>query len=161
MKSQAFTNKKIHTIESILPIINVLKYHNKKIVFTNGCFDLIHLGHIKILQEAAAFGDYLIVGLNTDSSVKKLKGDSRPINEEQSRATILANLIMVDAVILFNEETPIHLIKTLLPNVLVKGGDYTINQIVGSAEVIANGGTVEIIPTLEGFSTTSIIDKMI
>jgi D-glycero-beta-D-manno-heptose 1-phosphate adenylyltransferase len=159
MKSQQYTNHKIHSIESLLPILNVLKYQDKKIVFTNGCFDILHLGHIKILNEAAAFGNFLIVALNTDASVKKLKGDSRPIQDEQSRATIMANLTMVDAVILFDDETPLKLIQALLPNVLVKGGDYTIDQIVGAQEVIATGGTVEIIPILKGFSTTSTIEK--
>jgi D-glycero-beta-D-manno-heptose 1-phosphate adenylyltransferase len=159
MKSQLYNNCKIHTIESILPILNVLKYQHKKIVLTNGCFDILHLGHIKILNEAAAFGDFLIVALNTDASIKKLKGESRPIQEEQSRATIMANLSVVDAVILFDEETPLELIQALLPNVLVKGGDYTMAQIVGADSVIAAGGSVEIIPTLQGFSTTSIIQK--
>jgi D-glycero-beta-D-manno-heptose 1-phosphate adenylyltransferase len=160
MYSQKYSENKLHTLESIAPIISRLKYQGKKIVFTNGCFDIVHAGHLQSLNQAASFGDYLIVGINTDASVKRLKGPERPINDEHSRAIVLANLMMVDAVLLFEEDTPIQSITSLLPDVLVKGGDYTIDQIVGAKEVIANGGTVEIIPTLQGFSTTGIIEKM-
>lgn len=129
------------------------------IAFTNGVFDIIHPGHIFSLAAAAREADYLIVGLNADSSVKRLKGDSRPINDQQARATVLSSLLMVDAVVIFEEDTPIELIKSLLPDVLVKGGDYTVETVVGAKEVMANGGKVIINPILEGFSTTAIIEK--
>lgn len=132
----------------------------KKIVFTNGVFDILHHGHIRILSEAATFADILIVGLNSDASVKRLKGDSRPVNGEASRALILSALVMVDAVIVFEEDTPWELINFIKPNVLVKGGDYTLDTIVGAKEIIGNGGEVKIIPLQEGFSTTGIINKM-
>lgn len=133
---------------------------NKTIAFTNGVFDILHSGHIKVLSEAAASADVLIVGVNSDASVKRLKGESRPVNDQQSRALILASLIMIDAVIIFDEDTPFNLIKNILPDVLIKGGDYTKDTIVGAGEVIANGGKVEIISLQEGFSTTRIIAKM-
>jgi len=133
---------------------------NKKIVFTNGVFDILHEGHIASLSEAAGHGHVLIVGVNADASVKRLKGDSRPVNNENSRALLLASLVMTDAVIIFEEDTPYNLIAAIMPDVLVKGGDYTIETIVGAKEVIANGGEVIIAPILEGFSTTSIIERM-
>ena len=133
---------------------------NKTIAFTNGVFDILHEGHIAVLSEAASFGDVLIVGINSDDSVKKLKGESRPINNEHSRALIIASLIMVDYVIIFNEETPLELIKIIKPDVLVKGGDYKPETIVGSKEVLDAGGSIEIIPVREGFSTTEIIKKI-
>lgn len=132
----------------------------KKIVFTNGVFDILHEGHIASLSEAASYGDVLIVGLNADASVKRLKGESRPVNNEQSRALLLASLLMTDVIILFEEDTPLELIKSIMPDVLVKGGDYTVDQIAGAKEVIANGGEVKIVPILEGFSTTGIILRM-
>jgi len=132
----------------------------KTVVFTNGVFDILHEGHIKILSEAATYADVLIVGVNSDASVKRLKGDSRPVNSEASRALILSALFMVDAVILFEEDTPLELIKFIKPNVLVKGGDYTLDTIVGAKEVMENNGEVKIIPLAEGFSTTGIINKM-
>ena len=133
---------------------------NKTIAFTNGVFDILHEGHIFSLSQAAGEADLLIVGLNADSSVKKLKGNSRPVNKQQSRAIVLASLQMVDAVIIFYEETPLELIKTILPDVLVKGGDYKPEDVAGAAEVIANGGKVVINPIVQGFSTTGIINKM-
>ena len=133
---------------------------SKKIAFTNGCFDILHAGHIHSLVQAASFADVLIVGLNSDASTKRLKGDNRPVNNEQNRALLLASLVMVDAVVLFDEDTPFELISTVMPDVLVKGGDYTIDTIVGAKEVIANGGTVEIIQLVEGLSTTSLIQKI-
>ncbi len=131
----------------------------KKIVFTNGVFDILHQGHLSILNQAAVFADILIVGVNSDSSVKKLKGDTRPVNGEYSRTLLLASLLMVDAVIIFEEETPIDLIRIIKPNVLVKGGDYNVNNIVGANEVLGYGGEVKIVPTEEGFSTSLIIEK--
>jgi len=133
---------------------------NKKIVFTNGVFDILHEGHIASLSEAASFGDILIVGLNADESVKRIKGESRPINNERSRALLLASLLVTDAIILFAEDTPLKLISSILPDVLVKGGDYTVEQIAGAKEVLANGGEVKIVPIVEGFSTTGIIERM-
>jgi D-glycero-beta-D-manno-heptose 1-phosphate adenylyltransferase len=131
------------------------------VVFTNGCFDILHAGHIQSLNQAAALGDYLVVAVNTDASVKKLKGAERPVNDEQSRMLLLASLLVVDAVILFDEDTPLQLITALMPDVLVKGGDYAIEQVVGAKEVLAAGGKVEIIPLLAGFSTTGIIEKIL
>ena len=132
----------------------------KNIVFTNGVFDIIHPGHIFSLSQAAKEGDFLIVGINSDESVKRLKGNKRPIIPQDSRALILASLVIVDAVIIFEEDTPLELINAIKPDVLVKGGDYTIDQIAGAKEVIANGGRVVINPIIEGFSTSSILEKV-
>ena len=132
----------------------------KTVAFTNGCFDIIHAGHIASLTEASQQADYLVVGLNADSSVKRLKGEGRPVNDEKSRAIVMASLSMVDAVVLFAEETPLELIKTVLPDVLVKGGDYKIEEIAGAKEVMAAGGKVIINPIKEGFSTTHIINRL-
>src|SRR5687768_13448073 len=120
MKNVAFIPSKIKTVEELLPIVNALKHFGKKIVFTNGCFDILHEGHIFSLSQAAQEGDFLIVAVNADASVKKLKGESRPLNNEHSRALLLASLIMVDAVVIFNEDTPLEVIQQLLPDVLVK-----------------------------------------
>ncbi len=132
----------------------------KKVVFTNGCFDLIHVGHLRYLNEARALGDLLVVGLNSDSSVKQLKGPSRPLLSEQERYEMLMNLKAIDHVILFSEETPIELIKAIQPEVLVKGGDYTIETIVGSDLVLAKGGEVKSLQFVDGYSTTNLIDKI-
>jgi rfaE bifunctional protein nucleotidyltransferase chain/domain len=132
----------------------------KKVSFTNGVFDILHPGHIFSLSEAAKEGDYLIVGLNADASVKRLKGDSRPVNNQDARAILLAALLMVDAVVIFEEDTPLELISAILPDVIVKGGDYTPEQVAGGKEVIAAGGKVVINPILEGYSTTALIAKM-
>jgi D-glycero-beta-D-manno-heptose 1-phosphate adenylyltransferase len=132
----------------------------KTIVFTNGCFDILHAGHIASLTEAAQQGDILIVGLNADASIKGLKGPNRPVNDEHSRALLLASLLMVDAVVLFSEPTPLELILAIQPDVLVKGGDYKVEDIAGAKEVISRGGKVIINPIVEGFSTTSIINKI-
>jgi len=132
----------------------------KSIVFTNGVFDILHPGHIFSLSQAAKEADFLIVGLNSDNSVKRLKGQQRPVNNQDSRALLLASLLMVDAVVIFEEDTPLELINSIRPDVLVKGGDYTIENIVGAKEVISNGGRVVINPVIEGYSTTSIIDKL-
>ena len=132
----------------------------KSIVFTNGVFDILHPGHIFSLSQAAKEADFLIVGLNSDNSVKRLKGQQRPVNNQDSRALLLASLLMVDAVVIFEEDTPLELINSVRPDVIVKGGDYTIEQIVGAKEVMSNGGRVVINPVIEGYSTTSIIDKL-
>ena len=160
MKAVQVIPNKIFTLTSIILQLNRWRLLGKKIVFTNGVFDILHQGHIASLSEAASYGHILIVGVNADASVKRLKGETRPINSEQSRALLLASLVMIDAVLIFEEDTPLHLITNILPDVLVKGGDYTVEQIVGSKEVIANGGEVKIAPIVEGFSTTRIIEKM-
>jgi len=140
--------------------VNHWRAGNKKIVFTNGCFDILHPGHIYSLVQASKEGDCLVVGINADISVKKIKGKGRPVNNESSRALIVASLAMVDAICIFSEETPLELIKSFLPDVLIKGGDYSIDQIAGAKEVIAAGGKVVLNPILDGFSTTSIIHKL-
>ena len=137
-----------------------LRQTMEKLVFTNGCFDILHAGHVDYLQKACQLGDALLVGLNNDESVRKLKGDSRPIVDEKARAMVLAALEAVDAVVLFKEETPGRLIDQVQPDVLVKGGDYLAEEIVGYQTVIATGGTVKVLPFLEGHSTTSIIKKI-
>ncbi len=133
----------------------------KKLVFTNGCFDILHRGHVSYLNAARELGDYLIVGLNSDSSVKRLKGESRPINDEQDRKFVLENLKAVDFVEIFEEDTPLDLIKLVCPNTLVKGGDWKPDQIVGSDFVIANGGEVKSLTFIDGKSTTGTIEKII
>lgn len=152
--------EKILTIEQVVQKAAQWRLPGKRISFTNGVFDILHQGHIFSLSQAAKEADFLIVGLNSDASVKRLKGETRPVNNQESRALILASLVMVDAVVLFEEDTPLELIKAVMPDVLVKGGDYTAEQIAGAKEVIANGGKVIINPILEGFSTTAIIEKM-
>lgn len=139
----------------------VLKYKKlgKKIIFTNGCFDLLHVGHIRYLDQAKTFGDILIVGINSDASVQRLKGPTRPIQNENDRAEILASLKAVDHTVLFNEETPLELIKKIKPDILVKGGDWKIQQIVGWDFVQSYGGQVESLQFVEGRSTTQIIEK--
>ncbi len=160
MKLSHLHQSKIKSLADLSKDIYRWKFFGKKIVFTNGCFDILHAGHIESLSLASAFGDILIVGLNSDDSVKRLKGDHRPIQNENNRATLLASLYMVDAVVLFEEDTPLELIKTILPDVLVKGGDYTPESVVGAQEVVANGGSVEIIPLVPGLSTTNLESKL-
>lgn len=152
--------QKIFTPEALLKQRLSWKALGKKIAFTNGVFDILHDGHIQSLSTAAQQADYLIVAINSDASTKRLKGPSRPVNNEYSRALLLATMAITDAVVVFDDDTPLRIIQLLLPDVLVKGGDYTIEQIVGSKEVIANGGQVIINPILEGFSTTGIIERM-
>jgi rfaE bifunctional protein nucleotidyltransferase chain/domain len=160
MKQVDAIEQKIYPLNRLEHVSRGWRLNGKKIAFTNGCFDILHEGHIFSLSQAAKEADYLIVGVNSDASTKRLKGDERPVNNEKSRALILASLVMVDAVVLFEEDTPLTLITTLLPDVIVKGGDYTIEQIVGSKEIIANGGRVVINPIVQGFSTTGILEKI-
>ena len=134
---------------------------NKKVVFTNGCFDLLHVGHVRYLQEARALGDLLIVGLNSDSSVSKLKGPDRPVQNQDDRKEILSALSCVDYVVIFYEETPIKLIENVKPDILVKGGDWAVDKIVGSQFVLGNGGQVKSLPFHQGRSTSSIIQKVL
>jgi len=138
----------------------VWRFHENKIVFTNGCFDLIHLGHVDYLAKAASEGSMLIVGLNTDESVKRIKGDMRPIKDEQSRALSLAAMGFVEAVVLFNEDTPKELIKIIQPDILIKGKDYETKDIVGADIVEKKGGKVITMDFIEGYSTSAIIDKI-
>lgn len=151
---------KIHTALSLPALLKGWRNANEKIVFTNGCFDLLHRGHTDYLAKAADCGTRLIIGVNTDASVSRLKGPSRPIQDEQSRMQILASLACVDAVILFDEETPYELIKTVQPDVLVKGGDYKPEDIVGYDIVTAKGGIVTTIDFVPGFSTSAIEQKI-
>ena len=152
--------EKVVTIPDLMPKILSWRLKNQKIVFTNGCFDVLHKGHIQLLLKSAELGNILIVAINTDSSVKRLKGEDRPINSEADRALLLAAQLYVDAVIYFDEETPLSLIELIQPEVLVKGGDYTVDTVVGSDFVLKNGGEVVIIPTVEGYSSSQTIEKM-
>ena len=142
------------TLDSTLVSIN-----KEKIVFTNGCFDILHPGHIYILDQAKSYGDTLIVGLNSDESIKKLKGPKRPKVSQKDRLRILSSIKFVDYAILFEEDTPLKLIKKIKPNILVKGGDYNADNIVGSEFVKSNGGEIKIVQLLEGYSSSSLIDK--
>ena len=143
-----------------IEIINIIKAERKKIVFTNGCFDLLHVGHIRYLAQAKKLGDFLIIGLNSDSSVKELKGEDRPINSFEDRATLLSSIESVDLVIMFEEQTPENLIKDIVPDILVKGGDYNIEDIVGYKTIIQNGGQVKTLSFYDGYSSTNYINKI-
>jgi D-glycero-beta-D-manno-heptose 1-phosphate adenylyltransferase len=160
MRNTTIIQQKILSLSAAQHFVAAARVTGKTIAFTNGCFDILHEGHIFSLSQAAKEADILIVGVNADASVQKLKGPGRPVNNEQTRSLILASLLVVDAVIIFNEDTPLELINHLQPDVLVKGGDYTLDQIVGSKEVIANGGRVVINPIIQGVSTTVIIQKI-
>jgi rfaE bifunctional protein nucleotidyltransferase chain/domain len=151
---------KINDLSSLKTLVQSWQSEGKKVVFTNGVFDLLHIGHITYLAKAAELGDKLIIGLNADSSVRRIKGESRPVNDQNSRAAILAALFFVDGIVVFEEDTPLNLISTLLPDYLVKGADYSVENIVGAKEVIANGGEVKTINFVEGYSSTSIINKI-
>jgi len=158
-KLQLIENK-ILTIDKLTPLLNIWRFQDKKIVFTNGCFDLLHLGHIDYLSKAADMGNKLIVGLNSDSSSSLLKGAGRPITDQTSRSHILASLFFVSAVVLFDQETPYELISAVKPDILVKGADYSIDQIVGADLVLENGGEVKTLDYIEGYSTTAIENKI-
>jgi D-beta-D-heptose 7-phosphate kinase/D-beta-D-heptose 1-phosphate adenosyltransferase len=151
---------KISTLPELQRRVSQWRVLNKKIAFTNGCFDILHAGHIASLTEAARQADYLVVAINADISIKGLKGENRPVNDENSRALVIAALAMVDAVIIFSEPTPRELIVEIRPDVLIKGGDYKVEDIAGAKEVIAWGGKVVLNPIVEGYSTTSIINKL-
>lgn len=151
---------KILSVENLLPLLNVWKFKDNKVVFTNGCFDVLHRGHIEYLAKAANLGSKLVIGLNTDSSVRDNKGKNRPIQDEYSRALILASLKFVDAVVLFDEKTPENLIKHIKPDFLVKGGDYKVENIVGADFVNSYRGQVVVIEYLENHSSTNIINKI-
>lgn len=149
----------VSSMQKIAADLAPLKRQHKKIVFTNGCFDLLHVGHVRYLQEARALGDLLVVGVNSDASVKVLKGPTRPVQIEADRAEILAALACVDYTVIFNEETPAELIRQVVPDILVKGGDWKIEQIVGADFVIAQGGKVLSLQFVDGKSTTKLIEK--
>ena len=137
-----------------------LKKENKKTVFTNGCFDILHIGHVRYLKESAKYGDVLIIGLNSDSSVKKLKGETRPVNNESDRAELLSELNFVDYVVIFDEDTPQKLLDEIKPDIYTKGADYTLETLPEASVVIKNGGKVEFINLIEGKSTTNVIKKI-
>ena len=160
MKLPQIIPQKIFDLSGLQHQLSRWRLLGKTVAFTNGCFDILHQGHIASLSDAARDADFLVVGLNSDASTCRLKGESRPINNQHARATVMASLLMVDAVILFEEDTPLNLINAIRPDVLVKGGDYTLEQIVGAKEVIEAGGRVVINPIVPGFSTTSIIEKI-
>lgn len=151
---------KIVTLDEAKQIVESWKQQGEKVVFTNGCFDIIHKGHVYYLAQAHDLGSKLILGLNTDESIKRLKGPERPIKELESRALTIASFEYIDLVIPFDEDTPLNLISTLLPNVLVKGSDYSIENIVGAKEVLASGGEVKTIDFVDGFSTTNYFKKI-
>jgi rfaE bifunctional protein nucleotidyltransferase chain/domain len=153
------TSHKILNAEQLADLLPKWKREGK-VVFTNGCFDILHLGHVDYLEKARNLGQKLIVGLNTDASVQRLKGMDRPICDENSRARVMASLEFVDAVILFDEETPLELISFVKPDILVKGNDYTVENIVGADVVLKNGGSVETVPLVNGYSTTNVITKI-
>ncbi|WP_116545022.1 D-glycero-beta-D-manno-heptose 1-phosphate adenylyltransferase [Pontibacter virosus] len=142
--------------------VQVQAWHNQgqKIVFTNGCFDILHLGHVDYLEKARQLGDKLVLGLNTDASISRIKGPSRPLQDEMSRARVMASLLFVDAVVFFDEDTPLELIKAVQPDILVKGDDYTIENIVGQDVVTARGGEVKTVPLVKGYSTTNVVKKI-
>lgn len=151
---------KIYSLSDLKIQSDKWKENGEKIVFTNGCFDLVHRGHIEVLANTADLGDKLIIGLNSDSSIKELKGENRPIMDEISRSILLASLQFVDAIVFFSEETPYKLIETLIPDVLAKGGDYKVTEIAGNGVVLENGGEVILFPFIDGISSTNIVEKI-
>jgi rfaE bifunctional protein nucleotidyltransferase chain/domain len=152
---------KILSKEEGASLITTIKSSGKKVVFTNGCFDLLHMGHVDYLEKARNLGDFLVVGVNTDASVSAIKGPFRPVSPEISRTRVLASLGFVDMVVLFDEETPLKLIETIKPDILTKGNDYSIENIVGADFVMGLGGRVETIPLVEGFSTTNFVKRIL
>jgi rfaE bifunctional protein nucleotidyltransferase chain/domain len=161
MKKIEFISSKILDREQLRRACALWNFKEMKVIFTNGCFDILHLGHIEYLAKAANLGDVLVIGINSDLSVHRIKGDSRPINDEHSRSMVIASLKFVTAVVLFDEETPYELIKTIQPDILVKGRDYKIKEIVGHDIVLARGGKVKTIELTPGYSTTEIEQKIL
>jgi D-beta-D-heptose 7-phosphate kinase/D-beta-D-heptose 1-phosphate adenosyltransferase len=160
MKASGKISEKLMSREELSKQVQRWKFLGKKIVFTNGCFDILHKGHLELLAKAAELGHVLIVGINADDSVRRLKGDERPVNDESFRAFMMASLTIVDAVSIFPEDTPLELIQTILPDFLVKGGDYDPSTVVGAEDVMKNGGEVVIIPLVSGYSTSNLIQKI-
>jgi rfaE bifunctional protein nucleotidyltransferase chain/domain len=152
---------KIYTLPQLLDTVAEWRDQGQKLVFTNGCFDIVHVGHVDYLERARLLGDKLILGLNTDQSVSRLKGPSRPLQDEMSRQRVMASFWFVDAVVLFDQETPYELIKAVQPDILVKGDDYTIDTIVGHDLVLARGGEVKTIPLVKGYSTSQVVAKIL
>jgi D-beta-D-heptose 7-phosphate kinase/D-beta-D-heptose 1-phosphate adenosyltransferase len=160
MRNSAAIPSRIMDLPQLVNTVNAWRVKGLTISFTNGVFDILHEGHIFSLSQAAAEADILVVAINSDASVKRIKGPTRPINNENSRALLMASLVMVDAVVVFEEDTPIEVVKAILPDVMVKGGDYRPEQIAGAREVLANSGRVVINPLIEGLSTTQIIESI-
>ena len=161
MHKQIIESKIFNTKEDILPALNRWRFKQKKIVFTNGCFDLLHPGHIDYLSKAADMGDVLIIGLNTDRSVAEIKGPRRPVNNQFSRALVLAGISFVNAIVLFDESTPYNLIKFIQPDVLVKGADYKPEEIAGNDIVTSKGGEIKTVELLPGYSTSAIEQRIV
>ena len=155
-----FTADKIKSLPEACELMTKWRNEGERVVFSNGCFDIIHLGHIDYLEKASQLGSKLIIGINSDRSVKRLKGPQRPVQGEQARARMLAALAFTDMVVMYEEDTPLKLIETLRPHMLVKGDDWATDKIVGAREVIQDGGEVKTIPLVKGYSTTSIIEKI-
>lgn len=155
------SKNKIASLAQAKNIVSGWQENGDNVVFTNGCFDIVHLGHLDYLEKARNLGDKLVLGLNSDLSISSIKGESRPVIKEESRARLMAGLAYIDLVIIFGDDTPLNLIETLSPNILVKGDDYSVEKIVGAKEVIASGGTVETIELVKGYSTSSIIEKIL
>jgi D-beta-D-heptose 7-phosphate kinase/D-beta-D-heptose 1-phosphate adenosyltransferase len=153
-------SNKVFSLPELVKEVEALRI-GRKVVFTNGCFDLLHVGHVRYLQEARSLGDYLVVALNTDASVRKLKGSERPVQTQDDRAEILAALACIDAVTFFDEPTPLNVIQKVMPDILVKGGDWPVEKIVGAELVMNNGGTVKSLPFHPGRSTTGLIEKIL
>lgn len=153
-------NKIVEDRNSLQNTLSQWRFQNEKIVFTNGCFDILHRGHIEYLARAASFGTKLVIGLNTDASVKRLKGETRPVNNQEARAMLLSSLFFTDKIIFFEEDTPLELIRFIQPDILVKGADYKVEDIVGYNIVKARGGEVVTIDLTQGYSTTSILSKL-
>jgi D-glycero-beta-D-manno-heptose 1-phosphate adenylyltransferase len=160
MKASSRIPEKIQSLVEIERQTARWRLSGKRIVFTNGCFDILHAGHLDLLTKAAALGDILVVGLNSDDSVRRLKGTERPVNADGFRSMMLAHLQMVDAVVIFDEDTPLELIRVIQPDVLVKGGDYQSEEVVGYEDVVSRGGSVQIIPLVEGLSTSALIERI-
>ena len=151
---------KILSLSDLQEQVQAWHSQGQKVVFTNGCFDILHLGHVDYLEKARQLGDKLVLGLNTDASISRIKGPSRPLQDEMSRARVMASLLFVDAVVFFDEDTPLELIKAVQPDILVKGDDYTIENIVGQDVVTARGGEVKTVPLVKGYSTTNVVKKI-
>ena len=152
--------RKQYNLDALLAQVAAWKAEGQRLVFTNGCFDILHPGHIDYLSKAATLGDRLIIGLNSDASVKRLKGDSRPLQNEQARMVVLAALAFTDAIVIFNEDTPYELLSQIKPHILVKGADYKISEVIGADVVTAGGGSVVLLPYLPGNSTTGILARV-
>ncbi|MCJ8166816.1 D-glycero-beta-D-manno-heptose 1-phosphate adenylyltransferase [Pontibacter sp. E15-1] len=151
---------KIYTLPQLQEQLRRWRSQGQKVVFTNGCFDLLHLGHVDYLEKARHLGDRLVLGLNTDASISRIKGPDRPLQDEMSRARIMASLLFIDAVVLFDQNTPLELIEAVQPDILVKGDDYSVESIVGHEVVLAKGGEVKTVPLVKGYSTTNIVKKI-